>query len=115
MNCQNQQQAEQIKAQIKQKFDYLTVSEINTCYNMALSDLVRYTYPSSNNRPNINDFAIDFYASNWIYARMLDILERVGGTSVTAYKENGISFTYAASYIDPVLVSQIMPKASVPK
>ncbi len=114
MNLQNQQ-AEQIKAQVKRKYDYLSYEEISTCYDLALSDLLRLTYPSSNNRPDINNFVVDFYASQWIYARMLDILGRAGGTSVTAYKENGISFTFAASYIDPALVSQIMPKASVPK
>lgn len=114
MNCQNQQ-SEQIKLQVKQKYDYLSLNEIDTCYNLALSDFVRLTYPSTNNRPSVDKIAIDFYASQWIYARMLDILDRAGGTSVTAYKENGISFTYAASYIDPSLVNQIMPKASVPR
>lgn len=114
MNCQNQQ-SEQIKSQIKQKYDYLSHEEISTCYDLALSDLVTLTYPSSNNRPKIEDFDIDFYASQWIYARMLDIISRAGGTSVTAYKENGISFTYSSSYIDPSLVAQIMPKASVPR
>lgn len=114
MNCQNQQ-AESIKSQIRQKFDYLSLEEIQICYNLALSDLVRLTYPSSNNRPKIEDFAVDFYASQWIYARMLDIIAREGANNVTAYKENGISFTFASSYIDPVLVSQIMPKASVPR
>ncbi len=114
MNCQNQQ-AEQIKAQVRQKYDYLSFEEVNTCYNLALSDFVRLKYPSDNNRPAIDKLDIDFYTSQWIYARMLDILGRAGGTSVTAYKENGISFTYASSYIDPSLVAQIMPKASVPK
>lgn len=114
MNCQNQQ-AEQIKAQVRRKYDYLSFEEINTCYNLALSDFVRLTYPSSNNRPAIDKLDIDFYTSQWIYARMLDILDRAGGTSLTAYKENGISFTYASSYIDPSLVAQIMPKASVPR
>ena len=114
MNCQNQQ-AEQVKSQIRQKYDYLSFEEINTCYNLALSDLVRLTYPSSNNRPKIEDFAVDFYASQWIYARMLDIIAREGASNVTAYRENGISFTLAGSYIDPSLVAQIMPKASVPR
>ena len=114
MNCQNQQ-AEQVKSRVKRQYDYLSVEEIGTCYDLALSDFVRLTYPSSNNRPAIDKLDIDFYASQWIYARMLDILGRAGGTSVTAYHENGISFTYAASYIDPSLVAQIMPKASVPR
>ena len=114
MNCQRQS-SEQIKLQIKQKYDYLTTDEVDTCYNLALGDFARLTYPSANNRPSVENIAIDFYTSQWIYARMLDILDRAGGTSVTAYKENGISFTYAASYIDPSLVAQIMPKASVPR
>lgn len=114
MNCQNQQ-TEQIKAQVMQKYDYLSFEEVNTCYNLALGDFVRLTYPSSNNRPAIDKLDIDFYTAQWIYARMLDILGRAGGTNVTAYKENGISFTYASSYIDPSLVAQIMPKASVPR
>lgn len=114
MSYQNQQ-SEQIKEQVKQKYDYLTFDEINICYELALSDFVRLKYPSDNNRPAIDKLDIDFYTSQWIYARMLDILGRAGGTSVTAYKENGISFTYASSYIDPSLVAQIMPKASVPK
>lgn len=114
MNCQNQQ-AEQVKSRVRQQYNYLSFEEVNTCYDLALSDFVRLTYPSSNNRPAIDKLDIDFYISQWIYARMLDILGRAGGTSVTAYKENGISFTYAASYIDPSLVAQIMPKASVPR
>lgn len=108
-------QVEQVKSRIRQQYDYLSSEEIDTCYDLALSDFVRLTYPSSNNRPAIDKLDIDFYTSQWIYARMLDILGRAGGTNVTAYKENGISFTYASSYIDPSLVSQIMPKASVPK
>ena len=114
MICKNQQ-AEQIKLRVKQQYNYLSLSEIETCYDLALSDFVRLTYPSSNNRPSLDKLDIDFYTSQWIYARMLDILGRAGGTNVTAYKENGISFTYASSYIDPSLVAQIMPKASVPK
>lgn len=114
MNCQNRQ-ADQIKSQVMQKYDYLSVEEIDTCYDLALGDFVRLKYPSDNNRPAIDKLDIDFYTSQWIYARMLDILGRAGGTSVTAYKENGISFTYASSYIDPSLVAQIMPKASVPR
>lgn len=114
MNCLNQQ-SEQVKLQVRQKYDYLSQDEIDTCFDLALSDFVRLTYPSANNRPSIDKINIDFYTAQWVYARMLDILGRAGGTSVTAYKENGISFTYAASYIDPSLVAQIMPKASVPR
>lgn len=109
------QQAEHVKASILHKFDYLSKEDINACYDRALGDFVRLSYPSRNNRPNIEKLELDFADYQWIYARMIDLLERAGGTSVTAYKENGISFTFAASFIDPALASQIMPKASVPK
>ena len=113
MSCLQNQQAEELKARLSQKYDYLEFEEIETCYNMALHDYIRLRYPSENNRPK--EINIDFLTSQWIYARMEDILSRVGGTNVTSYKENGISFTYASSNIDPFLVTQIMPKGSVPR
>lgn len=107
---------EQVKSRIRNKYDYLTENEVNTCFDVALSDYVFYRYPSTNNRPKkVDEVEIDFFISQWLYKRMEDILSRIGGTSLTAYKENGISFTWASSFIDPVLVTQIMPKGSVPK
>ena len=114
MSCVNPQ-AEQIKTQVKQKYSWIKNHEINTCYNLALHDFVRLSYPSQNNRPKSENIELDFLTTNWIMARMHDILDRAGGASVTSYKENGISWTYGASYIDPALVAQIMPKARVPR
>lgn len=111
----NQNQKEQVKQQVKQRYDWLSYDEIETCFNLALHDFVRLSYPSQSNRPKIENIKLDFLANNWLYARMVDILERGGGTSVTSYKENGISWTYAASYIEPMLVAQIMPKGGVPR
>lgn len=82
---------------------------------MALSDYISIKYPSENGRPSANDLTIDFFISQWIYKRMLDIFGRAGGLSLTAYKENDLSFTYGGTYIDPMLVAQIMPKAGVPR
>ena len=82
---------------------------------MALSDYMAIKYPSENNRPKVENLAIDFFISQWIYKRMVDILGRAGGISLTAYKENDLNFTYGGSYIDPQLVAEIMPKAGVPR
>lgn len=109
------QQESQIKAQVRAKYEYLTDDDIDTCYNMALHDFVRLSYPSENNRPDPQSIDIDFMTSQWLYARMLDILDRAGGTNVTAYRENGVSWTYANSYIDLTLALQIMPKGRVPR
>lgn len=109
----NQSQTQAIKTQIKKKYN-LDNDEVNIAYNMALSDYMLLKYPSDNNRPSVNDISIDFVVSQWLYKRMVDILERAG-LNLKGYKENGLTFEYADGNIDPVLMAQIMPKASVPK
>ncbi len=106
---------EQAKTRIRNKYPYLTDEEIDTCYDYALSDYLMIKYPSVNNRPSVDELQTDFVVTQWIYKRMLDLLGRAGGTSLTAYKENGVSFTWASSYIDPTLVKELMPMGSVPR
>lgn len=106
---------EQAKERIHNKYEYLTDEDLDTCYNTAVKDYLLRKYPSDNNRPTIDKLEDDFIVAQWIYDRMEDILSRAGGTNLTAYKENGVSFTWASSYIDSNLVAQLMPKGSVPK
>lgn len=113
MSCQNQ--LEQLKLRVKKAYSFLDFEDIDICLDMALSDYIAIVYPSTNGRPNYMDINIDFFVSNWLYKRMIDILGRAGGLSVTAYKENGVNFTYGGSYIDPQLVAELMPKGRVPR
>ena len=108
------QLVEQVKMRIKQRFPNLKAQEIDTTFDMAVSDYLAIKYPSDNNRPNIGDLNYDFFNTQWIFKRMIDILERAG-INLKSYSENGLSFEYANGNIDPVLVAQLMPKASVPK
>lgn len=103
------------KWKVKQKYKWLTEQELTQCFDLALHDYLTLRYPSQNNRPKVEDFEYDYSNSQWIYARMLDILSRAGGLSVEAYRENNLNFTYGADYMSPQLKLQIMPKASVPK
>lgn len=107
--------AEQVKKQIQTTYSWLDDEEINACYDLAYADYIRYKYPSKNHNKDVKNLEIDFVISQWIYARMIDILGRAGGISVTAYRENNLNLTYGASYIDPQLVAQIMPNAGVPR
>ena len=104
-----------VKQNIKKTYNWLNEAEIESCYNMALSDYVMLRYPSGNNRPSVDNIDFDFFNAQWIYKRMVDILGRAGGISLTSYKENGLSLNYGGSYIDPELRAEIMPKASVPR
>lgn len=106
---------EQVKANIKNKYPWLSDADISICYDMAMHDFIRLSYPSQNSRPAKQDIKMDFLVSQWLYARMVDIFDRAGGISVTSYRENGINWSYGASYIDPVLVALIMPKVGIPK
>ena len=106
---------ERIKLRVKQQYDYLSDDDVQSMYLMAISDYVMIRYPSSNNRPSIENLVIDFFVEQWIYKRIIDILSRAGGLNVIAYKENDLSIQYASGNIDPELVKQIMPKASVPR
>lgn len=106
---------EQVKSQIQTTYSWLEEEEIEACYNIALSDYMALKYPSVNKRPSVDEVSIDFFISQWIYKRMIDILGRAGGISVEAYKENNLNLNYGASYIDPQLSAQIMPSVGVPR
>lgn len=106
---------EQIKTNIKIEYEWLSDEDVQKTYDMALSDYLLIKYPSDNNRPSVDNVVLDFVTTQWLYKRMVDILSRGGGLNVTSYKENGLSWTYAGSNIDPVLVASLMPKASVPR
>lgn len=114
MNCQNQQQAELIKAQIKRKYEHLTTQEVSECFENALADYVIRRYPSSNNRPSRERLSLDFYEMQKIKERMEEILDMVGGKNVQMYKENGITFQYYDKGYS-VALSAVMPKASAPR
>lgn len=115
MNCEQNQQAMEIKTNIRKTYSWLAIEDIDKCYDMALSDYLSIKYPSENSRPTPNKMKFDFINSQWIYKRMLDILGRAGGLSAVAYKENNLSWSYGASFIDPQLVAELMPKAGVPR
>ena len=113
MNCQNRQ-AEQIKAQIKQRYNHLSYQEVSECYDNALADYVIRRYPSSNNRPPLDKLSLDFFEMQKVKERMEEILDMVGGKNLQMYKENGITFQYYDKGYS-VALSTVMPKASAPR
>lgn len=106
---------EQKRELIHKKYPWLSDDDINICYNTAVKDYLLRKYPSDNNRPTVEKLADNFIFAQWVSDRMEDILSRAGGTNLTAYKENSVSFTYASSYIDENLLKQLMPMGSVPR
>ena len=89
MNCQRQQ-AEQIKAQVRQKYKHLSYEEVSECYNNALADYVMRRYPSSNNRPPLEKLSLDFYEMQKVKERMEEIQKNIADQKALAIeKDNG--------------------------
>lgn len=106
---------EQVIGSVSEKYSYLEQEDLEKAFNFALADYILLKYPTENNRPDRELLEITFVVEQWILQRVEDILSRGGATNVTAYRENGISWTYASSYIDKSLASLITPKASTPQ
>lgn len=111
----NQKSVDQIKTTIQKSYSYLKDAEVDAMFDMAVADYLRLKYPSMNSKVTKDTLVYDFTITQWIIARIIDILGRAGGLSVTAYRENNLNLTYGASYIDPELRKQIMPRAGVPR
>ena len=100
---------------LKEKYDYLSADDVERAYNYALADYLLYKYPSENNRPTETELEMTFVIQQWISMRMEDILARGGGSNYDTYSENGVSWKYAQSHIDPHLVAKIVPEATTPQ
>ena len=111
----NQKSAEKIKTTILRKYSYLGDDEVDMLFDRAVGDYLRLKYPSMNNSISKDTLVYDFTISQWIVDRIIDIVERAGASNLTSYRENGLSFSFGSSYIDPELRKQIMPRVGVPK
>ena len=116
MTSQEQMRVQQAKANLQQRYAWLTNGEIDEAYEIALWDFIVHRYPSENGRPNEDTLVYDSFTVNRIKVRMIDILSRAGGINAVAYKENGIDIKYGASYIDPNWIASLgLPKVGVPR
>lgn len=86
---------------IKTKYDYLSDDEIELLVMRAKSICIEQLYPADLTINYSNFDWSDKRYEMWILDCVDELLERAGMSSVTAYKENGMSWTF-----DRVGVSQ---------
>ena len=116
MTSQEQARVQEAKANLQQRYPWLTNGEIDEAYEIALWDFIVHRYPSENGRPNEETLVYDPFTVNRIKVRMIDILSRAGGINAVAYKENGIDIKYGASYVDPNWIASLgLPRVGVPR
>lgn len=96
-----------LSEEIKCKYSYLEDSEIDLFLNRAKAIAIDQLYP--------NDLSINYKNFDWSNPRfemwLLDcvdeLVERVGISSVTSYKENGMSWTFDRAGVSQALLDRL--------
>ena len=103
----------EVKAAFQTQYDYLGCTEIEQIYATALNTYLDLAFPLQHdvvnvpvNRPR---------AWQWIYDCMVEILERSGCSSMTAYSENGLSISWDNTGLSNSLRGRIIPMVGVPR
>lgn len=96
-----------LKVEIKSKYEYLSDREADLFINKAKAIAIDQLYP--------NDLSINYLTFDWTNPRfdmwLLDcvdeLVERVGISSVTSYRENGMSWTFDRAGVSQALLDRL--------
>ena len=96
-----------LKVEVKNKYSYLEDREVAMFINRAKAIAIDQLYP--------NDLSINYLTFDWTNPRfdmwLLDcvdeLVERVGISSVTSYKENGMSWTFDRAGVSQALLDRL--------
>ena len=96
-----------IKTAVRCKYDYMSDEEIEMLINRAKSIAVEQLYPA--------DLSVNYLNFDWTNPRyemwLLDcvdeLVERQGVSSVTAYRENGMSWTFGRAGVSQALLDRL--------
>ncbi len=103
-----------MKEAFHKKYSYLTDEQVDDLYRCSLNLYLSLSFPFDRNITEIpEEYARDVGIVEKI---MQETLERDGLSSVTAYSENGMRFSFDSAHISRTLLSLITPKAkAVPR
>jgi len=92
---------------IKQKYSYLEDSEVELFINKAKAIAIDQLYPTD---LSINYLTFDWSNPRfdmWIVDCVDELIERVGISSVTSYRENGMSWTFDRAGVSQALLDRL--------
>lgn len=99
----------EMKSKFKRKYSYLTDEQIDDLYNCSLNLYLSLSFPFDRSIANIPE---EYVRDVGIVRRIMqETLEREGLSSVTAYSENGMNFTFDNAHISKQILTMITPKA----
>ena len=91
---------------VKVKYEYLSTPEVELYINRAKSILVEQLYPTDIS-VSYDTYIVPSRFDMWILDCIDELIERDGISSLTAYKENGVSYTWGKSGISDGLLQRI--------
>lgn len=94
---------------IKRKYDYLNNEDITILVDSAKEILFNLLYPCGASI-DFDKFAVPKQHKTWVLRAVIEMIERAGISSATAYRENGLDFTFDRSQLSYGLISEITPK-----
>lgn len=98
---------------VNKKYNYMEVDEVRLLLNKAKSLAVEQLYP---NDLSVNYLNFDFDNPRfdmWLLDCVDELVERAGISSVTSYKENGMSWTFDRAGVSQALLDRLPRNISV--
>lgn len=96
---------------VKTKYSYLSNDEVELFLNKAKSICVEQLYPSDLSVNYLNFDWNNPRFETWLLDCVDELIERQGISSVTAYKENGMSWTFGKAGVSQGLLDRLKPIA----
>jgi hypothetical protein len=100
-------------ATLKSKYSYLSDTDVDRIVNQAKMFYYMLKYPNDIYANEESRPILSFSEQEWIIRCSEDLIERLGFSSSTAYKENGISWNFDNAHISASLVKLIVPLVGV--
>lgn len=101
-------------SKVKTKYSYLSDDEAQDFVDKAKSILIEQLYPADISI-SYDTYVVPSRFDMWILDCVDEYIERAGCSSLTAYKENGVSMTWGKSGISDGLLKRIQRNAGTVK
>ncbi len=96
-------------AQVQTKYPYLSTEDITQIVERAKMFYFGLQYPCEPNADESTRPIDTFVGQRWILAACDELIERLGFSSVVAYKENGVSWAFGSEQLSDRLCNLIKP------
>lgn len=103
------------EAQVKSKYPHICPRDVTRIVDKAKAFYYMLRYPCEPNADEETRPIVTFKSQQWILSACDELIERLGFNSATAYKENGMSWTFDNPQLSTTLISLLTPIVGVTK